>query len=316
MILLKNFTKTTLLTALSMGISLAEAAMYPLMPNTDVVGDVTVTTARYEDSFITLAKKHDIGFLELQQANLHLDPWVPGEGSIVTLPARYVLPPRDQRKGIVINLAELRLYYFPTSGDRVYTYPIGVGRMNWKTPVGKHTITQKLENAPWYPPDSIRQEGLAEGRVYPAFIPAGPDNPMGYHKMRLSDPNYLIHGTNREGGIGRRVSHGCINMYNDDVKELYAITPVGTPVSIVHEPYKAGWKDGYLWLEAHQPLEDYRTAINDYTVNTMINITEKATNNLPAELDWSLAKNFYANGHGIPMVIGSLKGSEQHLAAK
>jgi L,D-transpeptidase ErfK/SrfK len=129
---------------------------------------------------------------------------------------------------------------------------------------------------------------------------------MGSLKMRLTNPNYLIHGTNREGGIGRRVSHGCINMFNADVEQLYRLTAIGTPVSIVHEPYKAGWKDGYLWIEVHQPLEDYRTAINDYSLNHLMNVTEKVAQS-PTDVEWSLVKRGYKHTRGIPMVVGNLK---------
>ena len=294
----------------------SEAAIYPLTPTTDIVGQVQLTATKYEDSFITLAAKYDIGFDELVQANPYIDPWVPGEGAVVVIPTRYVLPPRAERRGIIINLAELRLYYFPADGRSVHTYPIGIGRMaemedvNWKTPLGKLSIIQKQEIANWVVPASIKREAELEGRTMPDFIPPGADNPMGKHKLRLSNPTYLIHGTNKEVGIGRRVSHGCINMFNADVEQLFNVVPVGTQVNIVHQPYKVGWKDGYLWLEAHQPLDDYRDA-GDYSVDALMAVTQHATQNLPANVDWTLTKQFYASNLGLPMVVGKIGANNQ-----
>lgn len=281
------------------------AAVYNLTPTTDVVGEMQITFAKYEDSFITLADKYNVGFEELVQANPHLDPWIPGEKALVIIPSRYVLPPRPTRKGIIINLAELRLYYFTPDGSKVYTYPIGIGRMemDWKTPLGQLSIIQKQENANWYVPQSIKEEARLEGRTLPDFIPPGPDNPMGKHKMRLSNPSYLIHGTNKEAGIGRRVSHGCINMFNDDVEELYKMMPIGTPVSITHQPYKVGWKDQYLWLEAHNILEDYEND-GDYSFDALKIVTQHAVNNVSVNIDWQLTQKYYRSTLGVPEVIG------------
>jgi L,D-transpeptidase ErfK/SrfK len=281
------------------------ASVYPLTPETDIVGEVQLTITEYEDTFITLAKRFNVGFEELVQANPQVDPWIPGEGTLVVVPSRYILPPRSERRGMIINLAELRLYYFPANGQKVYTYPIGIGRMemNWKTPLGRLSIIQKQENANWYVPDSIKEEARLEGRTMPSFIPPGPDNPMGVHKMRLSNPSYLVHGTNKEAGIGRRVSHGCINMFNDDVKVLYETIPIGTSVNIIHQPYKAGWQNGYLWLEIHKPLDDYQSN-GDYSLNAMMAVTQHTIQNRPVNIDWPLAKEFYKHTMGVPMVIG------------
>lgn len=295
------------LTGLSLFFSVsAFAAVYPLKPNSDVVGELKLVITKYEDSFITLADRYDVGFVELVQANPDVDPWIPGDGTLVIIPSRHILPPKSQRTGIVINVAEMRLYYFPKSGDKVYTYPLGIGRDQWKTPVARFTIIGKQEKPTWYVPKSIHEEARLEGRTLPASIGPGPNNPLGEHAMRLSDPSYLIHGTNKPAGIGRRVSHGCINMFPKDVAELYKMTPVGTSVNIVHEPYKAGWSEGYLWLEAHLPLEDYQDPKANYSLNQLMQITQKATLNIPADIDWALAKRFHEHTRGIPMVIGKL----------
>ncbi|MFI4954954.1 MAG: L,D-transpeptidase, partial [Gammaproteobacteria bacterium] len=274
-------------------------------PNSDVVGEIKLAITKYEDSFITLADRFDVGFVELVQANPTVDPWIPGEGTLVIIPSRHILPPKNQRSGIVINVAEMRMYYFP-GGGKVYTYPLGIGRDQWKTPISRFTIIGKQEKPTWNVPKSIHEEAKLEGRTLPASIGPGPDNPLGEHAMRLSNPSYLIHGTNKPAGIGRRVSHGCINMFPKDVAELYNMTPVGTAVNIVHEPYKAGWANGYLWLESHLPLEDYQDSAANYSLNQLMKITQNATANMPADVDWALAKRFHGHTRGIPMVIGKI----------
>lgn len=287
--------------------SQALAAVYPLDPNSDVIGKVQITITKYEDSFITLSEKYDAGFAELVQANPKVDPWIPGEGTLVVIPTRYILPPKAMRKGIVINIAEMRMYYFPSQGDKVYTYPLGIGREQWKTPIANFSIIAKQEKPTWNVPKSIHEEARLEGRSYPASIPPGPDNPLGEHAMRLSNPSYLIHGTNKPAGIGRRVSHGCVNMYPRDVAELYGMASVGTGVKIIHQPYKAGWSNGYLWLESHQPLKDYKDNAADYSLNALMNITQAASKDRPSDIDWALAKKFYNHSLGVPMVIGKAK---------
>lgn len=286
--------------------STAFAAVYPLTPTTDVVGDPQLTITKFEDSFITLAEKYDVGFEELIQANPNLDPWVPGDGAIVVIPTRHVLPPRAERKGIVINVSEMRLYYFPKNGTHVYTYPLGIGRERWITPLGKLTVIAKQEKPTWYVPASIQEEQRAEGLPVLTSVPPGPDNPLGEHSMRLSNHSYLIHGTNKPAGIGRRVSHGCINMYPADVEELYNMVPNGTAVNIVHHPYKMGWKDGYLWLEAHKPLPDYLHR-GDYSMDGLTSLTQSAVRNADADIDWTLIRQYHEHTLGVPMPVGKIK---------
>lgn len=292
----------------------AFAAVYPLTPDTDVVGDVSLTITKFEDSFITLAEKYDVGFEELVQANPGIDPWVPGDGATVVIPTRHILPPRAERKGIVINLSEMRLYYFPKDGKNVYTYPLGIGRERWITPLGKLTIIAKKEKPTWYVPASIQQEQKDEGLPVRTAVPPGPDNPLGEYSMRLSNHSYLIHGTNKPAGIGRRVSHGCINMYPADVEQLYAMVPNGTPVNIVHHPFKMGWKDGYLWLEAHQPLHDYQHR-GDYSLDGLKTLTSSTTRDKDVDINWTLIKQYHEHTLGVPMPVGQLRKDSAHYAA-
>ena len=197
---------------------------------------------------------NSLGYLELVKANPDVDPWLPGNGTTITLPRRYVLPDVE-RKGIVINLAEYRLYYFTDSGVQVY--PVGVGTEENPSPLANAEITMPLESPAWYPPKSIRAEYEAMGEYLPRMIPPGPDNPLGSHALMLSEKGYLIHGTNKQFGIGMQVSHGCFRMYNEDISRFVHEVGKGTPVQIIHEPVKIGVRGKEVWLEVHRPHEQY-----------------------------------------------------------
>ncbi len=240
------------------------AERFPLPPEgTDVVGALQVAVARDEDTLSDIARRYNLGYEEIVAANPGVDPWLPGEGTPILLPTAFVLPP-DVREGLVLNLASMRLFYFtqPAEGRpaEVVTYPIGIGREGWETPLGAFRITQKREKPTWTVPASVRKEHAEAGDPLPAVVPAGPDNPLGDYAMRLSLPSYLIHGTNQPWGVGMRVSHGCVRLYPEDIARLFPEVPLDTPVTIVNEPWLAGWRDGQLLLEAHTPLaEDGRS---------------------------------------------------------
>jgi L,D-transpeptidase ErfK/SrfK len=232
----------------------AAAAEYQLAEELEVIGESTVIAARYEDTFVSLARAHNVGFEALRRANPDVDEWLPGEGTLIVIPTQFVLP-RAPRRGIVVNVAELRLYYFPdANGRRVITHPISIGRMDWATPLGTTSVVGKVANPSWYPPESIRAEHLERNDPLPRIVPPGPNNPLGAHALRLGLPGYLIHGTNKPSGVGMRVTHGCIRMFPEDIEALYKMVPAGTPVHLVNQPYKLGWGDAGLYLEAHPPL--------------------------------------------------------------
>lgn len=231
-------------------------------PGVDLVGEIRITYARYEDTLMDIARRHGLGYDEILQANPGVDRWIPGEGTPVVLPTRYILPDVT-RRGIVLNLPEKRLYYFPPTpaGNKpvVITHPIGIGRMDWETPLGVTKIVRKKANPTWRPPASIKEEHLQlYGEVLPDVVPAGPNNPLGLHAMYLGISGYLIHGTNKRDGVGSRVSHGCVRMYPENIEELFHQVPVGTEVRIINQPIKVGWFAGSLFLEAHAPFEDDR----------------------------------------------------------
>lgn len=272
-------------------------------PGEDVVGQVQVIKAKYEDTFADLGTANDLGYLEMIAANPGVDPWLPGEGSEVILPTRFILPP-GPREGIVINLAEYRMYYFPKGQNVVHTFPLGIGREGWNSPIANTTITGKFPNPTWIPPKSIREEHAAEGDILPAIFPPGPNNPLGPFKFTLGTAGYLIHGSNKKFGIGMRVSHGCFRMLNHNVLELAKMVPVGTKVRIINEPYKFGVSGGKVYLEAHAPLDDTgETSVVDkhaQVINTLLK-----RNDLGGEqsLDWEVVREVVAAEDGIPVEI-------------
>ena len=219
-----------------------------------VVGKLGGLEAATEDTLIDVARRFNLGFEEMRLANPTVDPWVPGAGDLVVLPSLFVLPDAP-REGLVLNVAEMRVNYYPrlTRNQRpwVLTHPVSIGRQDWKTPLGTTRITAKTRDPAWYPPASIIAESAANGRVLPARVPPGPNNPLGRHALRLAMPGYLIHGTNRPRGIGMRVSHGCVRMYPEDIAALFDEIPVGTPVHIVDQPVKVGWRGGRMYIEVH-----------------------------------------------------------------
>ena len=244
------------------GIPSPSAMTYPMpVPGDDLVGSVWQTKAHQEDTLLDIARRHGLGQDEIVLANTAVDRWLPGEDATVVLPAQFIFP-RVERKGIVLNLPEMRLYYFyrddRTGADMVRTYPVSVGRMDWNTPLGKSRIEKKEEDPFWRPPESLKLEALADGRLLPDVVPPGPDNPLGRYAMRLSIPGYLIHSTNKPYGVGMRVTHGCVRMYPEDIEELFPIVPLHTTVQIVNQPLKLGWQGKTLFMEVHPLLEEER----------------------------------------------------------
>ena len=282
----------------------ATALELPLPPpGEDVVGQVQVIKARYEDTFADLGSANDLGYLEMVAANPGVDPWLPGEGAEIILPTRFILPP-GPREGIVINLAEYRLYYFPKGQNVVHTFPLGIGREGWGSPIAHTSIIAKTPNPGWTPPASIRAEHAADGDPLPAYVPPGPDNPLGPFKFTLGTPGYLIHGSNKKFGIGMRVSHGCFRMLNHNVLELAKMAPVGTSVRIINEPYKFGISGGKIYLEAHEPLSDSGepSVVDKHTavINALLKRDEMAGS---MRLDWDMVREVVAAEDGLPIEI-------------
>lgn len=288
-----------------------QAAMYDMPPEgSDVIGKIQHIKTKASDTLVALARQYDVGYREMRLANPDVDPWLPGDGTPLTVPTAYVLPD-GPRRGIIINIPEMRVYYFPpSSGEyagKVFTYPIGIGRQGWGTPLGKTRITQKIPHPTWTPPASIKAEHAKKGDPLPDVVPAGPDNPLGQYALRLALPSYLMHGTNKPAGIGMKVSHGCIRLFPEDIETLFSMVKAGTPVDIVSQPYKIGWDGNELVMEAHPPDANGDAPVRSYTpwVESLIAATQS---NPKAPVDWDVAEKVVKTADGIPEPIGKDPG--------
>jgi len=284
----------------------ARALTFPLPEaGNSLVGKVQYVAASQEDTLLDIARRFGLGFNELVAANPDVDPWLPGEGTRVLVPTRFVLPPRPWR-GIVINLVEMRLYYFPESelGGRgvVITYPVGIGREGWSTPLGEFSIVDKILRPSWTAPASIIEEMAAEGLAVQRIIPPGPDNPLGDFALMLSEPGYMLHGTNRPFSIGMRVSHGCIRLYPEDIEQLFARVPRKIAVRIENEPYKVGIENGVLFLEAHAPLSEQKNQQGVSLTSVVSQVVRVSDRQLPAA-DWDRIIAVANRHSGVPVAI-------------
>tara|TARA_R110002073_G_scaffold185335_6_gene343916 strand:- start:93 stop:1046 length:954 start_codon:yes stop_codon:yes gene_type:complete len=286
-------------------------------PEIDIVGRVQTTEASRTETLLDIARRHDIGQIEILLANPNVDRWLPVDGAEVILPNRYIIP-QAERKGLVLNLAEMRLYYFPIpkKGEKpvVITHPVGIGRMDWETPLGKTKIVGKKKNPTWTPPQSLKDAAIAAGDPpLPDVVPAGPNNPLGLFALRLGTGNgsYLIHGTHKPYGVGMRVSAGCIRMYPEDIESLFAQIPIGTQVQLINQPIKLGWLTGSLFIELHPPLEEDEEKYSNYSQSVTEAIAaflaqEHDTNGDPAlnlEIDDQVLRQAIADKSGLPVLI-------------
>jgi L,D-transpeptidase ErfK/SrfK len=261
--------------------------------SSEMVGYIVKHTIRDSETLIELAREYDVGYNEITAANAGVDPWVPARGTEIVLPTVWILPAAPEN-GIIINLAEMRLYYFFTNGAVKYvtTYPVGIGSEGSTTPEGLFSITARVENPVWTVPENI----LREAPELPAVIPPGPDNPLGRYWLQLSANGYGIHGTNRPYGIGRRVSHGCIRLYPEDIEKLHAMTKIGTPVRILNEPVKIGKQGGSVYIEVHPSGMDEQELLQ----RTFNRLAEKR---LLRYIDTSLVLNEVKRSTGLPALI-------------
>jgi L,D-transpeptidase ErfK/SrfK len=243
-------------------------------PETTVIGRVRLYRIRTGDTLMDLARYFDLGYNEIVVANPGIDPWVPPVGAIILLPTEWVLPCCTYQ-GLVVNIPEMRLYFYRPSGDDpgttiVRTYPVGLGRDEWRTPRGKFKIRGKTVNPTWNIPPSIQKERAAEKGDHRTSIAGGdPENPLGKHRIELTLPMYGIHGTNIPWGVGMQVSHGCLRLYPEDIERLFPLITAGLPGEFTYQPVKAGRRDGVVYVEAHKDIYAYTPALYGETTNAL-----------------------------------------------
>jgi len=298
---------------LSMPMSGHTAVYAPPPPGSDLIGELQYTKAKHEDTLIGIAREFSLGQDEIVMANPDVDRWLPGAGKHVLVPRWFILP-EASRTGIVVNIPEMRLYFFPGASKsipmtQVITYPISIGRMDWRTPLGATKVIQKIKDPVWRPPESIKREHAKDGDILPDVVPAGPNNPLGQFAMRLGVPGYLIHGTdvNKSYGIGMRVTHGCIRMYPEDIAKLFPLVNVGAPVTLVNQPIKLGWVGEQLYIEVSQPLDEDRMSY-EQLLSTAMSLIEKKTAKKPIALDGAALRKALEQPTGIPVLISSASG--------
>lgn len=303
--------KTRLLIRLLIGVVAAVPSASALtLPPPDRPGDslignppheVKYVAAKQEDTLIDIAVNFRLGQDQIVLANPYVDRWLPGAGAQVRIPSSFLLP-NAPREGIVINLPEMRIYYFPDA-TKVVTYAIGIGREDdWKTPLGKTRILGKTERPSWTPPKSIIAEHLADGDVLEPYYPPGPDNPLGLYAFRLGIPGYLIHSTNKTNGVGMRVSHGCIRMYPADIEQFFPMVKTGTTVNIVNQPIKVGWYHDTLYLETYPQMEE-TPATFEQRLHVALDLIEQANGGKMPVIKGAILKAALEKASGIPIAI-------------
>jgi L,D-transpeptidase ErfK/SrfK len=275
----------------------------------DVVGALLVTPAGADDTLPDIARRFNVGYEEIVRANPGVDPWLPGAGRDIVVPTRYVLPDAPH-EGVVINVAAMRLYYYPKPAkgapQQVFTHPIGIGKVGWQTPEGTTKVVARVKDPVWVPPVSVRKEHLENGDVLPPKVAAGPDNPLGAHMFRLGWPSYLIHGTNKPYGVGMRSSHGCVRLYPEDIAILFDTVPIGTPVRVVNQPVVLGWAQGTLYAESYGVLEDDprgEHAVPKPPKGKTPSPLWQQVKARQAEIDWDKVRAVAAKPRGIPVPV-------------
>jgi L,D-transpeptidase ErfK/SrfK len=237
----------------------AQTHYFEVDQSSGIVGYVQRISLGKEDTLPDVARRFDVGYEEMTTANPGVDPWLPGAGREVVVPTQFILPAAPH-EGVVVNVAAMRIFYYPPhkkgEPETVYTHPLGIGKVGWKTPEGTTKIISRQKDPIWVVPKSVRDEHAEDGEKLPAQVPPGPDNPLGQYEFRLGWPSYLIHGTNKPYGVGMRSSHGCMRLYPEDIAVFFDLIPIGAKVTVVNQPYLFGWRDGTLYFQAYTVMED------------------------------------------------------------
>lgn len=300
-----NFKIGKLLSAtILLASSNAFAAVYNVPPaNESLIGQLQYNTTQSGDTVGRIQERYDVGYNALEKANpaLNFNRELSAKAPII-LPTQHLLPSQP-RKGIVINLPEMRMYYYPKDSNTVLTYPIGIGKIGKTIPIAETSITKKTEHPQWVPPQDIREFNLAQGIILPQVMPAGPDNPLGPYAIYMRIPTYLIHSTIFPESVGKRASFGCIRMYESDIKSFFPTIEGGIPVTIVNAPIKVAWQDDRLYMEAHTPLEEHSGSYES-TIPGMVKTIADSSSNEDTLVDWQAVSFMAKERDGMPHEIG------------
>ena len=280
------------------------ATAYDMPPkNESLIGNIQHTTANTDDTAAKIGQRYDIGFAAIQsanpQANLATTTGL-SFGTELQIPTQHLLP-KQPREGIVVNLPEMRIYYY--HAGKVFTYPVGIGKIGKTIPIANTTVTRKVKDPIWIPPQDIREFNLEQGVVLPKIMPAGPNNPLGPYAIYMGIPTYLIHSTIFPESVGKRASFGCLRMFESDIQDFFPSVTKGIPVVIINEPTKVGWENNRLFVETHQPLEEHNGAY-DATLPGMVHIVSNATDESETLVDWQLLYYLAQERDGIPHEVG------------
>jgi L,D-transpeptidase ErfK/SrfK len=287
------------------------------------VGVVQKTRATKEDTLTDIARRFNVGYEEIVRANPGVDPWLPGENREIVVPSQFILP-NAPREGIVINAAAMRLFYYPKvkkgESQVVHTYPIGIGKVGWKTPEGATTIVRRQKDPTWRPTAAIIKEHREErGEKLDPVVGPGPDNPLGRFAFYLGWPTYMIHGTNKPAGVGLRSSHGCIRLYPEDIAQLFEMAPVGTQVRVVNQPFLFGWHDGALHIQAFDVLEDdprdWKKAQAKLLNKAMAERIQQELKSRKEKIDWDAVSQLSHDPRGIPVSVSGGPDQLDHIVA-
>jgi L,D-transpeptidase ErfK/SrfK len=296
---------------------------FELESGQDVVGVVQVVKAGKDDTLTDIARRFNVGYEEILRANPKVDPWLPGEGREIVVPTQFILPDAP-RTGLVINIAAMRIFYYPPvkRGERpiVLTHPIGIGKVGWRTPEGVTKIIRRQKEPTWRVPQSVRKEHHENGEDLDPVVGPGPDNPLGKYAFYLQWPSYLIHGTNKPAGVGLRSSHGCIRLYPEDIEQLYDQVPIGTQVRVVNQPFVFGWRDGQLYMQPFDVLEDdtrdWARAQRKLLSSSLAARLQQQLKEHHEKVDWTLMSRLAGDPRGVPVPITVSDATlEQVLAA-
>ena len=295
---------------------------FVLKPGQTVIGRAQMVRLKPHQVLSDVARLFDVGNDAIQRANPKVDPWLAPVGTRVIVPTEFVLPDAPH-VGIVVNLAAMRLFYFPPHAPGkpqvVITHPVGIGRLGWPTPTGVTRVIWHEAHPVWEVPRSILAEHAKEGEPLPKLVGAGPTNPLGNFALHLGWPGYLIHGTDKPAGVGRRVSHGCVHLYPEDIRQVFAMVPNGTPVRVVNQPYLFGWRRGHLYMQAYGPLQDDK---RPWTTESVTLLGKVLTNNLIQDLSkahqrirWSHVRALLADPKIVPLPVSGNHLTGERLTA-